>query len=107
MDLVHQRYAVVEREEFHVPDQILISVFQVSVNADQLEHVVQVRQIHVTELATVARASVVPEAPVKQMKSALLACVTVVPIRHVKLPQTLVTEPIACAALPRNVLEMM
>ena len=107
MDLVRQRYAVVEREEFHVLDKISINVLLVCVNADQLVHPVQVRQTHVMDLPTVVRASVVPEAPAKQTKSVLLACVCVVAIRHVKRPQTRVTEPIASAELPRNVLEMM
>ena len=108
MVLVHQRCVAVAQEELRVLDRISISAFQVIANAEQQVRAVQVRQIHVMELATVVRVSVVQAAPVKKMRSVVLACVTVVPVRHVKLSQTRAMEPIAFAkmALLEYVLEM-
>ena len=67
---------------------------------------VQGIQIHAVELATAVRASVAPEALVKIMKYVMLALVSVMVNRHVKLPQTRATEPIASAGQIRNVREI-
>ena len=107
MVLVHQRCVAVAQEELRVLDRISISAFQVTANAEQQVRAVQVRQIHVMELATVVRVSVVQAAPVKKMRCVVLACVTVVPIRHVKLPRTRAMEPIASADPSNLVLTKM
>ena len=81
-------------------------MFLVTVNVEQQVRPVQGRQTHAADLATAVRASVVPEALARKTKSAVVAFVGVVPILHVKIPQTRAMEPIASAEHPRHVLEM-
>ena len=81
-------------------------MFLVNVNVEQQVRPVQGRQTRAAVLATAVRASVAPEALVKIMKYVMLALVSVMVNRHVKLPQTRATEPIASAGQIRNVREI-
>ena len=82
-------------------------MFLVTVNVEQQVRPVQGRQTHAAVLATAVRASVVPEARVRKMKSVLVAFVGVAAIQHAKSPPTSVTEPTAYVLLVRNVPERM
>ena len=111
-DLVHQRYAVVDRGESHVLGMIsiIVLILQASppVHVETQVRAVREQQTHAPRnLQTLVCAIVVAEALVRTMKSAIVALVTVALIQRAKSPPTPATDPTVYVVPAPNVPERM
>ena len=113
-DLVHQRYAVVDRGESHVLGMIsiIVLILQASppVHVETQVRAVREQQTHAPkkpQTLTLVCAIVAAEALVRTMKSAIVALVTVALIQRAKSPLTPATEPTVYVDPNPNVLGRM